>query len=443
MSDLLGIGASGLRAYSAALATIGDNIANAQSPGYARRTLQLRAAQVAGGDTPFVRGNIRPGGVDINGISRSVDAWLIEDARISSGGAERTAARLAWMDRVESALSDDTNGIASGLTSLFTTADQLTADPANRTLRSQFLQAADDIASGFRTAAGQLSNMADGIAGAAASEVETFNANLDALEAINIGLRKARPGSTGEASLLDERDRLLDTLSAHAGVSVSFDDRGAATLRVSGSGELLVGGGEVHRIAVTTGADGRLSFSVEGGATFDTATGSLAGLSEAANHVADQRVALDSMAVDFAGQLNAAHQAGIDANGNSGEPLFTGATAATLAITALSPDQVAAADAAGSNGNMLALGAMRGANDPEARWSGFLATQAQATASARAQDAAAATRADAANAARSAVSEIDLDREAGDLLRFQQAYSAAARTIQVARESMQTLLNAI
>src|SRR3546814_4657054 len=37
MSDLLGIGASGLRAYSAALATIGDNIANAQSPGFARR----------------------------------------------------------------------------------------------------------------------------------------------------------------------------------------------------------------------------------------------------------------------------------------------------------------------------------------------------------------------------------------------------------------------
>jgi flagellar hook-associated protein 1 FlgK len=92
---------------------------------------------------------------------------------------------------------------------------------------------------------------------------------------------------------------------------------------------------------------------------------------------------------------------------------------------------------------MLALGAMRGPGDPESKWSGMLASQAQATASARAQGAAAATRADAASAARSAVSEIDLDREAGDLLRFQQAYSAAARTIQVARETMQTLLNSV
>src|SRR3546814_8173975 len=101
--------------------------------------------------------------------------------------------------------------------------------PSNRTLRAQFLQSADDIASGFRTAANELDKMGEGIEGAAASEVDTFNANLGALEQINIGLRKARPGSTNEASLLDERDRLLDKLSSQAGVSASFDPNGAVT----------------------------------------------------------------------------------------------------------------------------------------------------------------------------------------------------------------------
>ncbi|WP_293644556.1 flagellar basal body rod C-terminal domain-containing protein, partial [Sphingopyxis sp. RIFCSPHIGHO2_12_FULL_65_19] len=61
----------------------------------------------------------------------------------------------------------------------------------------------------------------------------------------------------------------------------------------------------------------------------------------------------------------------------------------------------------------------------------------------RAQDAAAATRADASAAARDGVSQVDLDTEAAELLRFQQAYSAAARTIQVARETMQTLLSSL
>ncbi|MBW8296503.1 flagellar basal body rod C-terminal domain-containing protein, partial [Sphingopyxis sp.] len=80
---------------------------------------------------------------------------------------------------------------------------------------------------------------------------------------------------------------------------------------------------------------------------------------------------------------------------------------------------------------------------PVARWGGLLATLAQAPAGARALDAAPMTRADAAAAARDGVSEVDLDKEAAELLRFQQAYQAAARTIQVARETMQTLLSSI
>lgn len=441
MTDLLGIGYSGLKAYSRALSTIGDNIANAQTPGYARRRLEMMEP-VSGSDSLFYRGSVNPAGVEIRGVSRSVDAWLIDDSRLSSGDSERAATKLGWLDKVEGALSDETNGIKTGLTKLFTTADQLTSDPANKTLRSQFLQSADDIASGFRTAAGQLDRMSDGVEGAAASTVEDFNTNLNALEQINIGLRKARPGSTNQASLMDERDRLLDKLSSQAGVSATFENNGSVTLRASGSGDLLVGGGTVNPIAVTAAADGRLSYSV-GGSPLTVTTGSLAGLSEAANHVADQRAGLDTMATSFAAQLNAAHQAGTDANGNPGAPLFTGTSAATLTASALAPEQVAAANASGSNGNMLALGTLRGAGDPEARWSGHLATQAQTTAAARAQDAAAMTRADAAAAARDGVSEVDLDKEAAELLRFQQAYQAAARTIQVARETMQTLLSSI
>src|SRR3546814_17901614 len=85
--------------------------------------------------------------------------------------------------------------------------------------------------------------MADGVAGAALAETQSFNANLDALEQINIGLRKARPGSTNEAGLLDERDRLLDRISAQAGVDISLDARGAATLPVEATGHIRGGPG--------------------------------------------------------------------------------------------------------------------------------------------------------------------------------------------------------
>jgi flagellar hook-associated protein 1 FlgK len=48
---------------------------------------------------------------------------------------------------------------------------------------------------------------------------------------------------------------------------------------------------------------------------------------------------------------------------------------------------------------------------------------------------------DGAIAARDAISGVDLDREAVDLLRFQQAYQASSRVISIARDTFQTLLD--
>jgi flagellar hook-associated protein 1 FlgK len=444
MSDLLGIGASGLRAYGRALSTVADNVANAQTPGYARRTLQMAELQ-GSGTSILYRSAINPGGVEITGIARAVERWLVEDARSSSGDASRTSTRLQWMNRVESTLSNDNNNIATSLTKVYTSADLLTADANNPTLRAQFLQAIEEVATGFRTTATQLTDIAQGVTDTATAEVNLFNGELQALEEINAGLRKARAGSTNQASLMDRRDQLIDQLSAKGGINVSFDNRGAATVRASDSGELLLSAGYRAELSASVSATGLISYSIDGGTPFATTRGSLAGFAEAASHVSDQRAGLDEMAVQFSTELNTAHQAGFDLQGEPGKALFVGTSAATLMAAALTVAQVAAADgtSGNGNGNMLALGAARGADAPEAQWSAHLAAQAQSTASARAQDAAAFTRYEGAAAARSDVSEVDLDQEAADLIRFQQAYSAAARTIQVARETMQTLLNAL
>src|SRR3546814_3802432 len=123
---------------------------------------------VGGGNSIFYRGNTNPGGVDIRGLDRSVDAWLIEDSRLTSGDAERAATKLDWLGKVEGALSDETNGIKTGLTNPYTTADQLTSDPSNRTLRAQLLQSVHDIAPGFRPDAHELAQMGGGTAGQSA-----------------------------------------------------------------------------------------------------------------------------------------------------------------------------------------------------------------------------------------------------------------------------------
>lgn len=443
MSDLLSIGTSGIKAYSRALSTISDNIANAQTPGYARRSVQLEEAR-ASGDLVLYRNNIRPGGVAVAGVARAVDEWLINDSRVASGDASRYSARLEWMAVAEKSLDDGADGVGSNLTAIFTAADQLSAIPGDNALRTQFLQAVDATAIAFRRTATSLAAATAGIGSEAQSAVNQVNNDLVALQRVNDGLLRARDGSTNAATLLDERDRLIDQISAATGVDATFDSHGVVRLQASGPGAaILLDGPLVASLSVVAAVDGRIGYAITPGTgTFSPVTGSLAGLADAAGAVADRRANLDALAATVVADLNGRHQVGFDSGGTSGLPLLSlGSGAISMTATGLSPGQVAAADAAGSNGNILAFAALRGAGGAEAGWAAIVNAHAQAVAASRAQEAASSVRRDGAFDARNAVSEIDLDHEAAELLRFQQAYEAAARTIQVARETMQTIFS--
>lgn len=445
MSDLLSVGASGLRAYGRALSNVGDNIANAQTPGYARRT--TRVEELAGnGEMTLYHAAGTANGVRVTGINRITDQWLVDGSRAASADAGQTAARLPWLTAAESGLSQGGNSVGAALTSLFNSADQLSADPTNVTLRSSFLSSVDGTAAAFRRTATALDSAVAGVGSAAVGAVTQLNADLVALQKVNDGLLRARDGTTNQAGLLDERDRLLDSIGAAVPISVSYDHKLAATVSLGGTGGpvMLSGASGAATFGVAIAVDGRLtlSLSTAPGAILP-ASGQLTGLSEAANHVANQRAGLDALASQVATSLNAAHAAGFDANGNPGNPLFTLGTtgAASLAAIALAPGQVAAADAASANGNLLSLAALRGSGGAEAGWAALVAAQSQAVSTARAEDAAASSRRDGAFAARSEVSGVDLDQEAADLLRFQQAYAGSARVIQTARETLESILN--
>jgi flagellar hook-associated protein 1 len=446
MSDLLTIGASGLRAYSRALATVSDNIANAQSAGYARRAVRLEEMP-AGGDNALHRAGVRPGGVVVTGVTRAIDDWLIEDARTALSEAGRTSSQLSWSQAAERAIDIGDENIAAKITDIFNRADQLTADPGNLALRSQFLGSVNDSANGFRQTSASLEAVSTGIAKEASNRVAQLNTDLSALDRVNAGLRRARAGSTNQAALLDERDRLLDSVAETVAVTAAADEHGAVSLRMDGTGgAIILSDTERAEFTAMTTAQGRLviSASTINVPTMIPLSGVITGLITAAEQVAGQRSRLDAIAVQFAAEINRAHHMGYDANGNPGADLLSvNGGAASVKAALLVASDVAASDAASSSGNMLAMSALRGSSGTEAALLGLLTSQSQMTASARSQDAAAATRRDGAFEARDAISAVDLDFEAAELLRFQQAYEGAARVIQMARETMQTILNVI
>ncbi|HBM82870.1 MAG TPA: flagellar hook-associated protein FlgK, partial [Halieaceae bacterium] len=106
-------------------------------------------------------------------------------------------------------------------------------------------------------------------------------------------------------------------------------------------------------------------------------------------------------------------------------------------------------DGSGDNRNALALGALQTAQTLEGgtasyqdSYAGLVADVAVSSRQASAAADAESTLLQQAISARDSVQGVNLDEEAADLLRFQQAYQAAAQVISVADTVFQTLLDA-
>ena len=190
MSDLLTLGASGLRAYARALGVVGDNVANAETPGYVRRTARVAEAP-PGGSSALVK-STRPGGALFEGVGRVSNQWLVENSRAAASDAGRTAARLPWLYAAERALGNGGDSVGGAITGLFNRADELAGDPASTARRQAFLNAVDAVASRFRATAGELASAATGAGDAATSAVSGLNANIAALQRVNQDLYRAR-----------------------------------------------------------------------------------------------------------------------------------------------------------------------------------------------------------------------------------------------------------
>lgn len=445
MSDLLSIGASGVRAYQTALNTVSENIANTGTAGYTRRTTTLsEVASIGGGLNARV--STSSNGVVVGGISRSADAYRSLAVRNAGTDLARTETGATWLDRIETSLSD--NKLGDRLTSFFSSAQTLAADPTSVPARSVMLESATTAAAAF-TATGQaLDTAASDLRVGAKQSVETLNSLGTALSKVNDGLARSTPGSSNAAQLTDQRDQLLEQMSTISDINTSFDDIGRATVRLGGSaGPVFVAGIETGHVSFLSNGEGAVGFAIQRAGDTQIVTpsgGALAGFADGAQRIAGARDSLNAIAKDFTAQVNAVQAQGRDLDGNAGQPLFaTGATPTDISVAITDPRGIAAAGANGGSrdaSNLGALQATRTSGNFEGRTTSLITANAAALEQRKLVADAQGAIHDGAVSARDSVSGVDLDSEAVDLMRFQQAYQASSRVIQTARDILQTIL---
>jgi flagellar hook-associated protein 1 FlgK len=195
---------------------------------------------------------------------------------------------------------------------------------------------------------------------------------------------------------------------------------------------------------MTTAADGTVSFAV-GGSAVGLTGGSLAGASLALSHAAAVRTRLDGLADSIAATANATQASGVALDGTPGQPLFAGSGAGGLQISLTDGSDLATAPAGAPAGSLdgANLSALRQALDTggvaESVNSLLFDISSQVSGRQVTRDALDAI----AGSARISLEQqagVDLDTEAANLIRFQQAFQASGRAMQVAKDIFDTLI---
>jgi flagellar hook-associated protein 1 FlgK len=164
------------------------------------------------------------------------------------------------------------------------------------------------------------------------------------------------------------------------------------------------------------------------------------------------------MAAALAQMVNDTLAGGFDLNGNPGQPLFVytpGSTSGMLAVTALTPEQLAFSSAGqsgtgevGNNENLLALLELKSAKVNVAgsdvplndAYAGLVGRVGSASRQNKADLAAATVVAEQAQAQRDSVSAVNLDEEAVNLMAYEQAYQANMKVISTSNDLFNAVL---
>ena len=435
-SDLLSIAASGARAARSALDVTAQNIANASSDGYVRRSLRIEEVSASGGAGRI--GDISLSGARVAEIRRNADAFLQGEVRRTSGDLQRANVELSGLQNMESALEQ--SGVFTAVVEFEAVLQQLSSDPVDPSRRAAVVAEANTLANKFNITASGFEAVGDGLRFDAEAEVNDANIIGAELARVNLRLTRAGSGSSDRAALLDQRDQLLERLGGFSSLTTSFAADGTVAVSLgSNPPRSFVQGGTAGTLPSATAADGTLSFAVDGQA-MTPGSGSLEGASLALTELASLRQRLDTVAAGIADTVNNAQAAGVALDGTQGQPIFAGTTAGTLRVVMTGGAPAGAAAGSRDDSNLNALRQSLTALDPAQQLNGVLFDVSSKVAGRAVTQSALDTIATSARISLEQQSGVDLDTEAANLIRFQQAFQASGRAMQAASDIFDTLL---
>jgi flagellar hook-associated protein 1 FlgK len=232
LAQALTSASSGLAATQSALSLIAGNIANANTPGYVKKTSTLVAA---------ASGNLTIG-VRVSSVNRELDTYLQSQIRTETSGGNYASTRAGFYSQLQ-----DVFGQPGGDNALetvynnFTSATQaLATSPDSASARYGVLTAAQSLAQHLNGMTADIQGLRSNAEAGLGDAVQQANDAMKQIASINIQLGQSNSEDATTATLRDTRDAAIDTLSSLMNIKVVPTDNNKINI-FTNSGTQLVG----------------------------------------------------------------------------------------------------------------------------------------------------------------------------------------------------------
>ena len=234
---------SGLRATQAGLSLIAANVANAQTPGYVRKSMQLTTSTSGDGGT-----------IRVGAVNRELDLYLQRQLRVETAGGAYADLRADFYQRLQGMYG--TPGSDSSLESAFNnftvSLQSLVTSPDSTAARSLALSSAQVLAQTLNGLTSDIQALRGDAESGIADAVISANDALEKIGNLNSQLAVGGIADAADAALMDQRDNYIDQLSELMDIRIVTDDRNQVTI-FTNSGMQLVGAGVVRLSFVPQG----------------------------------------------------------------------------------------------------------------------------------------------------------------------------------------------
>ena len=452
LAELFEVGRRGVQAQQTNMAITGNNIANVNTEGYTRQRVDLESM------TPLQVGGfgIESGVID-DTVRRMRDTFFDLQMRNENPSLARWQEEQHQLGQVENILNEPNEmAISNLMDEYFLSWEDLSHEPDSESSRAIVRDAGKRVADNFNRIGSSLTDLQGELDDSARDTAYQLNFNIREIADYTKKIMLAEDNSSEISTLMDRRDLALDKLSKQ--IDINYIEKDNGDLLVFSNGIIVVEGDDFNQLNSKIDQDSDLHnfFWRNENTELTVNNGKMKGILNVRDTVIPElKDELNKLVKSFVEEVNKIHTENYNLEGNKGINFFDqdGLDLDTISLDSNIEDDlkfIATSQTAGSLGNadgaleMVALQHETTMNNQSSSFKefyiGIIMTHGTYVEEANRLADMQATFVNQLENKRNEVSEVDLDEELSNMIKFQQAYGSAAKVISKADEMLKQVL---